>query len=73
MMFGHLETLEDRVKHIAKLREIQKETGGFTEFVPLNFIPSEAPMYKHQLHEGMRAWRLVEMMFYLHMQLQELC
>ena len=54
MMFGHLETLEDRVKHIAKLREIQKETGGFTEFVPLNFIPDEAPMYKHQLHEGIR-------------------
>jgi FO synthase subunit 2 len=54
MMFGHLETLEDRVKHISKLREIQKETGGFTEFVPLNFIHTEAPMYKHQLHEGIR-------------------
>ena len=54
MMFGHVETLEDRVKHIAKLREIQKETGGFTEFVPLNFIPDEAPMYKHQLHEGIK-------------------
>ena len=54
MMFGHLETLEDRVKHIARLREIQKETGGFTEFVPLNFIHTEAPMYKHQLHEGIR-------------------
>jgi len=54
MMFGHLETLEHRVSHIAKLREIQKETGGFTEFVPLNFIPTEAPMYKHQLHEGIR-------------------
>ena len=54
MMFGHLETLEHRVRHIAKLREIQKETGGFTEFVPLNFIPDEAPMYKHQLHEGIK-------------------
>jgi len=54
MMFGHVETLEDRVNHIAKIREIQKETGGFTEFVPLNFIHSEAPMYKHQLHEGIR-------------------
>jgi len=54
MMFGHLETLEDRVKHIVKLRDIQKETGGFTEFVPLNFIPSEAPMYKEQLHEGIK-------------------
>jgi len=54
MMFGHLESNEDRVKHIAKLREIQKETGGFTEFVPLNFIHTEAPMYKHQLHEGIK-------------------
>lgn len=49
MMFGHVETKEDRVKHIVSLREIQKETGGFTEFVPLNFIASEAPMYKHNL------------------------
>ena len=54
MMFGHIETPEDRVNHIAKLREIQKETGGFTEFVPLNFVHSEAPMYKHQLHEGIK-------------------
>ena len=54
MMFGHVETLEDRVKHIVKLRDIQKETGGFTEFVPLNFIHTEAPMYIHGLHEGIR-------------------
>ena len=54
MMFGHLETIEDRVKHIVKLRDIQKETGGFTEFVPLDFVPTEAPMYKHQLHEGIQ-------------------
>jgi 5-amino-6-(D-ribitylamino)uracil---L-tyrosine 4-hydroxyphenyl transferase len=54
MMFGHLETLEERVNHMVKLREIQKETGGFTEFVPLNFIHTEAPMYKHQLHEGIQ-------------------
>ncbi len=54
MMFGHLETLEQRVNHIAKLRDIQKETKGFTEFVPLNFIHTEAPMYKHQLHDGIR-------------------
>ena len=54
MMFGHVETLEDRAKHIAKLREIQKETNGFTEFVPLNFIHTEAPMYKHELHKGIK-------------------
>ena len=54
MMFGHLETLEERVNHMVKLREIQKETQGFTEFVPLNFVHTEAPMYKHQLHEGIQ-------------------
>jgi len=54
MMFGHIETPEDRINHIVKIREIQKETRGFTEFVPLNFIHSEAPMYKHQLHDGIR-------------------
>ena len=54
IMFGHLETNEHKANHIAKIRAIQKETGGFTEFVPLNFIFSEAPMYKHQLHEGIK-------------------
>lgn len=54
MMFGHLETVADRTKHIGLLREIQKETGGFTEFVPLNFISSEAPMFKKRMHDGMR-------------------
>ena len=54
MMFGHVESARDRVNHIAKIREIQKETGGFTEFVPLNFIANEAPMYKHNLHENIQ-------------------
>ncbi len=54
MMFGHIESARDRVNHIAKIREIQKDTGGFTEFVPLNFISSEAPMYKHNLHENIQ-------------------
>ncbi len=54
MMFGHVESARDRVNHIAKIREIQKDTGGFTEFVPLNFISSEAPMYKHNLHENIQ-------------------
>lgn len=54
MMFGHVESTYDRVQHMAKIREIQKETGGFTEFVPLNFIYHEAPMYKHDLHQNIR-------------------
>ncbi len=55
IMFGHVETPEDRTKHIALIREIQKETGGFTEFVPLSFIHTEAPMYKHNLHDRIRS------------------
>ena len=55
IMFGHVETPEDRTKHIALIREIQKETRGFTEFVPLSFIHIEAPMYKHNLHDGIRS------------------
>lgn len=54
MMFGHIETPEDRARHIGIIRDIQKETGGFTEFVPLNFIHTEAPMFKEKLHEGLR-------------------
>jgi len=54
IMFGHLESPEDRAKHIALIRDIQKETKGFTEFVPLNFIHSEAPMYKENLHFNIR-------------------
>lgn len=54
IMFGHLESPEDRTKHMALIRDIQKETGGFTEFVPLNFIHSEAPMYKENLHHGIK-------------------
>lgn len=54
MMFGHVESLKDRVEHIATIREIQKETKGFTEFVPLDFIHSEAPMFKHQLHQDIK-------------------
>ncbi|MBN1785883.1 MAG: 5-amino-6-(D-ribitylamino)uracil--L-tyrosine 4-hydroxyphenyl transferase CofH [Candidatus Methanofastidiosa archaeon] len=39
IMYGHIESIENRVDHILLLREIQKETGGFTEFIPLSFIP----------------------------------
>lgn len=43
MMYGHLETPEHIARHLVLLREIQADTGGFTEFVPLGFIASEAP------------------------------
>ena len=38
MMYGHIETLEERIDHIFTIREVQKITGGFTEFVPLPFM-----------------------------------
>lgn len=38
ILYGHIESLENRIAHIFKIREIQKETGGFTEFVPLKFM-----------------------------------
>lgn len=54
MMFGHMESIPQRIRHMKTIRDIQKETGGFTEFVPLNFIAEEAPMYKHRLHPSIR-------------------
>jgi len=53
-MYGHVETPAHWVRHMALLRSIQKDTGGFTEFVPLSLIHSEAPMYSKSLVEGVR-------------------
>lgn len=39
MMFGHEETVADRVKHLFALREVQDRTGGFTAFIPWTFQP----------------------------------
>jgi 7,8-didemethyl-8-hydroxy-5-deazariboflavin synthase CofH subunit len=46
MMYGHVETVEHWVRHILLLREIQKETGGFTEFVPLGFIHEKTRLFR---------------------------
>ena len=54
IMFGHIETARDCAEHIHLIREIQKETGGFTEFVPLSFIHAEAPMFQKSLVPGIR-------------------
>jgi FO synthase subunit 2 len=54
IMYGHVETPGHWVRHMALLRSIQKDTGGFTEFVPLSLIHSEAPMYQKGLVPGVR-------------------
>ena len=55
IMYGHVESPSDRAKHLILLRSIQKETGGFTEFVPLSFVHTEAPMYSRHTVPGLRA------------------
>ena len=47
LMYGHIETVEQVAAHLALLREIQKETGGFTEFVPLGFIHERNILFNH--------------------------
>lgn len=54
IMYGHIEKYTHWVKHMDLLRSIQKETGGFTEFVPLSFVYQEAPMYHRKLVEDVR-------------------
>jgi FO synthase subunit 2 len=54
LMFGHVETDLERMRHLALLRSLQKETGGFTELVPLSFVHHEAPMYRKGLLPGVR-------------------
>jgi len=46
IMYGHVDTYRHWTRHIALLRDIQKDTGGITEFVPLRFIPWNTRLYK---------------------------
>jgi 7,8-didemethyl-8-hydroxy-5-deazariboflavin synthase CofH subunit len=55
IMYGHMETAGHCARHIALIRELQKRTGGFSEFVPLSFIHTEAPMYARGLVPRLRA------------------
>jgi FO synthase subunit 2 len=45
IMYGHCESDEDRAKHLSVIRDIQDETGGFTEFVPLSYIHYKTPLF----------------------------
>jgi FO synthase subunit 2 len=54
MMFGHVESVGDRMRHLDLLRRVQRETGGFTEFVPLSFVHEEAPLFATSDVPGVR-------------------
>jgi FO synthase len=45
LMFGHADTPRSWARHLLRAREQQRRSGGFTELVPLPFVPMEAPMY----------------------------
>jgi aminodeoxyfutalosine synthase len=44
MLYGHIETLPERVEHLVRLRELQDETGGFLTFIPLAFDPQNTEL-----------------------------
>jgi cyclic dehypoxanthinyl futalosine synthase len=44
MMYGHVETVEERIEHLFRLRELQDETGGFTAFITWSFQPSHTEL-----------------------------
>ncbi len=45
IMFGHIDGYRHWARHLLRIRDLQAETGGFTEFVPLPFVHMEAPIY----------------------------
>jgi FO synthase len=75
MMYGHTESPEHWVRHLLLLREIQKETRGFTEFVPLGFIHSQTKLFQiggaragHSPHEDLIVHALARVLLhgYIH-------
>jgi aminodeoxyfutalosine synthase len=57
MLFGHIETLEQRVDHLRRLRELQDETGGFTGFVPFAFSPERTELTSIRAAGGLEELR----------------
>ncbi|SVA02155.1 uncharacterized protein METZ01_LOCUS55009 [marine metagenome] len=55
VMFGYLETPTQLARHMDLIRGIQQQTGGITEFVPLSFVHTEAPMFIESLVDGVRS------------------
>ncbi len=57
IMFGHVETYEHWAEHLLQVRTLQRETGGFTEFVPLPFVHMEAPNWRRGETRSGPTWR----------------
>lgn len=55
IMYGHIESHKHIAEHLQIIKNIQKETRGFTEFVPLSFVHTEAPMFNKNLIDNICA------------------
>lgn len=52
IMYGSYEGIHDRIKHLSIIREIQNQTGGFTEMIPLTYIHENTPLYRQGIVKG---------------------
>jgi len=59
MLYGHIETEEDRVDHLIKLRELQDETGGFQTFIPLAFHPDNTALHHIATTTGFQDLKMI--------------
>ena len=57
MLYGHVETPEQRIDHLVRLRELQDETGGFQTFIPLAFHPEGTELSHLQRSTGLEDLR----------------
>jgi len=56
-MFGHVEGYRHWARHLLRIRALQEQTGGFTEFVPLPFVHMEAPIWRKGLARSGPSYR----------------
>src|SRR5215475_15688455 len=59
MLYGHIETIEDRVDHLVRLRDLQDETGGFNGLIPLAFHPENTPLADLPVSSGQTDLRVI--------------
>lgn len=52
MLYGHVESIEDRMEHLLMLRDLQDETGGFLAYIPLSYHPDDNALGKKLGREG---------------------
>ena len=65
MMFGHIETIPERIEHLRRVRDLQDETGGFQSFIPLPFHPGNTGlsyMQKPRAFEELKLYAVARLM-----------